>query len=117
MVFHRSLGDTQSPQVSRTLLSILAYLNNVVVWIVSTCTLISKSSNPITKPLGSVLSASTIIVIIVTLLFYRFFLLWQSPGIYLSTQFHLFLFRVPTGQQIRQSSRFFFFLLIIILHR
>ena len=36
MVFHWSLSDSKSPQVSRTLLSILAVLNNAVVWIVST---------------------------------------------------------------------------------
>ena len=34
MVFHWSLIDSKSPQVSRTLLSILADVNNVVVWIV-----------------------------------------------------------------------------------
>ena len=31
-LFHRSLSDIKSPQVSRTLLSILADLNNTVVW-------------------------------------------------------------------------------------
>ena len=35
MVFHSSLGD-KTPQVSRTLLSILAVINNAVVWMVST---------------------------------------------------------------------------------
>ena len=30
------LSDSKSPQVSRTLLSILAVLNNLVVWMVST---------------------------------------------------------------------------------
>ena len=43
MVFHRSLSDNKSPQVSRTLLSILADLNNTVVWIVSDRPLIPKS--------------------------------------------------------------------------
>ena len=51
MVFHWSLSDSKSPQVSRTLLSILAYLNNVVVWTVSTRPVISKSSSPCTNPL------------------------------------------------------------------
>ena len=32
MVFHWSLGDSKSPQVSKTLLSILAIFNNAVVW-------------------------------------------------------------------------------------
>ena len=36
MVFHWSLNDGKSPQVSRTRLRILAVLNNVVVWMVST---------------------------------------------------------------------------------
>ena len=46
MVFHWSLSDSKSPQVSRTLLSILAVLNNVVVWMVSTYPPTSKSSSP-----------------------------------------------------------------------
>ena len=41
MVFHCSLSDSKSPQISRTLLSILADLNNVVIWMVSTRPLIS----------------------------------------------------------------------------
>ena len=35
IVFQWSLSDSKSPQVSRTFLSILAVLNNVVVWMVS----------------------------------------------------------------------------------
>ena len=46
MVFPWSLSDIKSPQVSRNLLSILAVLNNVVVWMVSTRPLTSKSSSP-----------------------------------------------------------------------
>ena len=45
MVFHWSLSDSKSPQVSRTLLSILAFLNNVVVLIVSTRPPTYKSSS------------------------------------------------------------------------
>ena len=48
---HRSLSDSKSPQVSRTLLRILADLNNAVVWMVSTRPLIFKSSSPCTNPL------------------------------------------------------------------
>ena len=54
MVFHWNLRDNKSPQVSRTLLSILADVYNVVIWIVSTRPLISKSSCPFTKPLVTV---------------------------------------------------------------
>ena len=36
MIFHWSLSDSKSPQVSRTFLCILAVLNNVIIWMVST---------------------------------------------------------------------------------
>ena len=45
MVFHWSLSDCKSLQVTRILLSILANVNNVTVWMVSTRPLISKSSS------------------------------------------------------------------------
>ena len=48
MLSHWSLSDSKS-QVSRTLLIILANLNNTVVWMVSPCPLISKSSSPSTN--------------------------------------------------------------------
>ena len=41
-----SLSDSKSPQLSRTLLSILAHLNSVVIWMVSIRPFISKSSSP-----------------------------------------------------------------------
>ena len=52
MVFHRGLSDSKSPQVSRTLLSILANLNNAVVWMVSAHPLIPNSSSPLTAMLA-----------------------------------------------------------------
>ena len=36
----------KSPQISRTLLSILTDLNNIVVWMVSTCPFNTNSSSP-----------------------------------------------------------------------
>ena len=71
MIFHRSLNDSKSPQVSWTLLSNLADHNEVVVWIVSTCPLISKSSSPFTKPLAIVPSVT--ITIGITFMFHSFF--------------------------------------------
>ena len=47
MVFHWCLSDSKSPQVSRTLLSIL---NNAVVWMVTTRPLTSKSSSLFNNP-------------------------------------------------------------------
>ena len=54
MVFHWSLSDSNSPQVSRTLLSILVVLNNAVVWVVSTRPPTSKSYSPFDNPLFTV---------------------------------------------------------------
>ena len=78
MIFHWGLSDSKSPQVSRSLLSILADFNNAVVWIVSTHPLISKSSTPCTKPLVTVPSAPITVGITVTLMFHRFFFLLQG---------------------------------------
>ena len=49
MVFHWSLSDRKSLQVSRTLFSILAVLNDAVVWMVTTRPPNSKSSSPLKK--------------------------------------------------------------------
>ena len=73
MVFHWSLSDSKSPQVSRTLLSILAVLNNAVVWMVSTRPPTSKSSSPFSNPLVTDPNALITIGIIVTYMFYSFF--------------------------------------------
>ena len=73
MVFHRNLIDTKSPQVSRTLLSILAILNNVVCWMVSNRPRTSKSFNPFINLFVTVPKAPTTIGIIVTGMFHIFF--------------------------------------------
>ena len=73
MVFHCSLSDSKSPQVSRTLLSILAVLNNVVVWMVSTRPPTSKSSSPFSNPIVTVPNTLFTITIIVTCMFHSFF--------------------------------------------
>ena len=73
MGFHWSLTDSKFPQVSRTLLSILAVLNNAVVWIVSTCPPTSKSSSPFSNPLVIVPKAPITIGMIVTRMFHSFF--------------------------------------------
>ena len=73
MVFHCSLSDSKSPQVSRTLLSILAVLNNAVIWMVSTHPPTTKASSPFSNPLATVPNAAITIDIIVTCMFHRFF--------------------------------------------
>ena len=69
MVFHWSLSDSKSPQVSRTRFRILAVLSNAVVWIVSTRPPTSKSS----RPLVVVPNAPVTIGTIVTFMFHSFF--------------------------------------------
>ena len=78
MVVHWSLSDSKSSQVSWTLFNILTVLNNVVVWMVSTRPLISKSSSPFNNSLVTVLKAPITIGMIVTLMFHSF--LFQFPS-------------------------------------
>ena len=73
MVFHWSLSDSKSPQVSRTLLSILAVLNNAVVSMVSTRPPTSETSRPFNNPLVTVPKAPITIGIIITFMFHIFF--------------------------------------------
>ena len=73
MVFHWSLSDSKSPQVSGTRLRILAVLSNAVVWIVSTRPSTSKSSRPFNNPLVIVPYALITIGTIVTFVFHSFF--------------------------------------------
>ena len=67
MVFHWSLSDSKSHQVSSTLLSILA------VWMVSTRPPSSKFSSPFSNPLVTVPNVPITIGIIVTFMFHSFF--------------------------------------------
>ena len=73
MVFHWSLSDSKSPQVSRTRLSILVVLSNAVVWIVSTRPPTSKFSRPFNNPFVTVPNAPITIGTIVTFMFHSFF--------------------------------------------
>ena len=73
MVFHWRLSDSKSPQVSRTLLSIVAVFSNAVVWMVFTRSPTSKSSRPFINPLVTVPKAPITIGIIVTFMFHSFF--------------------------------------------
>ena len=91
MVFHWSLSDNNSPQVSRTLLSILTVLNNAVVWMVSTRPPTSKSSSPFNNPLVTVPKAPIKIGIIVTNMFHSFFNFLERLR-YLSFFLHSFSF-------------------------
>ena len=73
VVLHMSTIDCKSPQVSRTLLRILVYLNNTVNWMVSVLHLILYSENLFSRPLGTVRSALIKIGIIITIIIHRNF--------------------------------------------
>ena len=104
MVFHGSLSDNKSPQVSRTLLSILADLNNAVVCVVSSCPLISKSFNPSINPLVTETSFSCSSVSSI---------LSQGRGIYPSFHFLLILLCGQPGLHVYNFASSLFLLIII----
>ena len=114
MVFHWSLSDSKSPQVSRTLLSILAVLNNVVVWTVSTRPPTSKPSSPFNNPLVTVPKAPITIGIIVTFMFHSFFQFSSKVEVFILIftviQFYSVFSRDSKVDNFASS----FFLLIII---
>ena len=96
MVFRWSLSDSKSPQVSRTLLSIMSILNNAVVCIVSTRPPTSKSSSPFSNSLFAESKAPITIGIIVTCMSHRFLKFWNKIEviiiIIMYSFIHLFLF-------------------------
>ena len=113
MVFHWSLSDSKSPQVSRTLLSILAVLNNAVVWMVSTRPPTSKSSSPFNNPLVTEQKAPIIIGIIVTFMFHSFFQLSCKIEVlillFTFLQFYSVVSRDSKVDNFANSLLFFFF--------
>ena len=115
MVFHRSLSDNKSPQVSRTLLSIMAVLNNVVVWMVSTRPPTSKYSSPFSNPLDTVPNVPITIGIIVTFMFHSFFnSLTRSRYLsFFSHSFSFILWLAGTAKSTILQILFFFFFLLI----
>ena len=70
MVFHWHLSDSKSLQISRTLLSILADLNNAVVWMVLICPPIT---NFLSKLSGRIPSMLITIGITIIFIFHRSF--------------------------------------------
>ena len=107
--FHYSFSDSKSPQVSRTLLSILAILKNDVVWMVSTRPQTSRSYFPFNNPLGTVPKTPFTIGIIVTFMLHCFFnsraRLFHYPSV---------IFYGQPKQQSLQIFKFSFFLLITL---
>ena len=115
MVFHWSLSDCKSPQVSRTFLSILVVFNNVVVWMVSTRPPTSSSSSPFRNPSVTVPNVPITIGIIVTCMFHSFFnSLPRSRYLYFfSHSFSFILWSTGTANSIILQVLFYFLLIII----
>ena len=100
-----------SPQVSRTLLSILAVLDNAEVWMVSTRPPTSKSSSPFNNSFVIVPKAPITIGIIVTFMFHIFFN-FRARSRYLSFFSHSFsfiLWSAGTAKSTILQILFFFF--------
>ena len=111
MVFHWSLSDSKSPQVTRTFLSILDNLNNAVIWMVSIHTLISNSSCPLTNPLMIVPSAPTTIGITVTFMFHScFFFISLARSRYLCLFSTSFSFHLSSAETAKSAIRQVLFL-------
>ena len=111
MVLNWSLSDNRFPQFSRTLLSILTDLSNVVVWTVSTRPLIPKSSCPFTNPLVTVPRAPITLSIIVSFMFHCFFnSLARSRYLYFfSVSFNFSLWSAGTAKFTILQVLFFFY--------
>ena len=112
IVFHWSLNNSKSPQVSRTLLSILVVLNNVVVWMVFTRPPTSKSSGSFNNPLV-IVPKSPIVPIgtIITFIFDNFFnCLARSWYLsFFSHSFSFILWSAGTTKSTILQIHFFFF--------
>ena len=119
MVFHGSLSDSKSPHVSRTLLSILAVLNNVVVWRVSTPPPTFKSFSLFNNPLLTVPKAPITIGIIFTFMFHSFFQFLSKVEVlilrYTFFQFYSVVSRDSKGDSCANSLLFYSFIIIIII--
>ena len=116
MVFHWSLSDSKSPQVSRTLLSIVAVLSDAVIWIVSTRPPTSKSLMPFNNSLAIVPKAPIAIGTIVTFMFHSCFFFNSLARLrYLSLFSHSFSFILWSAGTAKSTIlEILLFLLIII---
>ena len=115
MVSHWSLVDSKSSQVFRTLPSILADLNNSVVWMVSIGLFISKSFRLYANPLVTVPRASITIGITVSFIFHSFFnSLARFRYLYFfSLSFNFTLWSAGTAKStIRQVLSFFVWIIL-----
>ena len=120
MVFHWGLRNRKSPQVSRTLLGILADLsNNSVDWMVPTCPLISKSSCPFINTLWVVSSAPITVCIKVIFMFHSFLFNFLARSAYFSPplSFNFTLWSPETEKSTIRQVLFLFIYLFLTITR
>ena len=116
MVFHWS--DSKSPQVSKTLLRILAVFNNAVLWMLPTRQPTSKSSRPFNNPLVTVQKAPITIGIIVTFIFHIFFQFSRKVEAHISLfTFFQFYSMVSRDSKVENFADFLFFFFLLIIFR
>ena len=118
MVFPWSLSNSKSPQVPRTLISILSVLNNAVVWMVSTLPPTFKSSYHFNNPLVTVPKALITIGIIVTIMFHSLFVFLipeQGRGTYPSLPILSVLFCGQPRQKIRQYTIIIIIIVVFVV--
>ena len=106
--------EIEYPQVSRTLLSILAVFNNAVVWMVSTRPPTFKSSRPFNNPLVTVSKAPITIGIIVTFIFHSFFQFSSKVEVLISLfTFFQFYSLVSWDSNVDNFADFLFFFFVV----
>ena len=112
-----NFSDSKSPQVSRTLLSILAVFNNIVVWMVSTRPFISNSSTLFINLLVTVPKAPIIIGINVTFMIHSFFssLVCSIYLYFFSLSFSFTQWSAGTAKSTIQQVLFFLFFFFRLL--
>ena len=109
MIFYWSLIDNKCPQIFWALLCIQADLNNAILWMITTCSLILKSLSPFTSPLRIVPSSWITISLTVTFMFHYYFSSLARSR-YLSLFFSLlFSLSGPPGRQSTLFGSFSFF--------
>ena len=109
MVFHRSLNNSQSPQVSRTLLSILVASSNAASWMVLILSLISSSWSLFFRFLRTIAKARITIGITVTFMHHCVFCSFFR---YLFSFLPSFTFILCSVSTAKSTIQVLFFLLI-----
>ena len=109
MVSRWNQRDSNSLQVSKTPLSILAHLNNAVVWTVSTRLLIYKFASPCTKTLLTLPRALITTGMTVTFTFHACFNSLERSGYsyFFSLSFNFTLWSARTAKSTIRQVLFF----------